>query len=99
MKNLLLLLGGASLGIAAYVLFNQTNSQSPAANDIHAWGTGKRVSGTGNSALGSVKKGFGELTGDDSMEASGLVDKAKGAVQDAAGSVAQKIGEVARDAR
>ena len=47
---------------------------------------------------GSVKEGFGELTGDRSTQASGALDKMKGAAQDVVGSAAQKISDVAHNA-
>ena len=98
MKNLLLLLTGAGLGIAFYTIFKNNPDSMSAADKTGAWGTGKRVSGAGNDLKGSVKEGFGELTGDRSTQASGVLDKAKGAVEDAAGSVAQKISNVAHNA-
>lgn len=98
MKNLLLILCGAGLGIVAYILLNENNPQSSFADQTGAWGIGKQVSGAGNSVVGSLKEGFGKLTGDEPTRASGLADKAKGAVQDAAGSVAQKVSDVTRNA-
>ena len=98
MKTLLLLLTGAGIGIAVYVLLNDQNVSLSAADRTGAWGTGKRLSGAGNSVKGSVKEGFGKLTGDESTQASGTVDKVKGSVQDAVGSVAQKISDVAHNA-
>ena len=98
MENLPLIMSGAALGIAAYVLFGENNPQSSFADQTGAWGVGKQVSGAGNSVVGSVKSGFGKLTGDESTGASGLADKAKGAVQDTAGSLAQKVSDVTRNA-
>lgn len=98
MKNVLLLLTGAGIGIAVYAFFVNNGSNPTAADETGAWGTGKRVSGAGNSLKGSVKEGFGELTGDRSAQASGVLDKVKGAAQDAVGSAAQKISDVAHNA-
>ncbi len=95
MKSLILMLSGAGIGIAAYVLFTQNSPQSFVAAQAGAWGTGKRIDGVTDSVAGSVKEGFGKLTGDESIRAEGLADKAKGAVQDAAGSIAQTVSDVA----
>jgi uncharacterized protein YjbJ (UPF0337 family) len=44
-----------------------------------------RVEGKAEQAKGSIKKGVGELTGDEKMQAEGTADKAKGKAQDAWG--------------
>ncbi|WP_372624730.1 CsbD family protein [Falsiroseomonas sp.] len=53
-----------------------------------------RIEGAGKEAKGSVKKGAGELTGDEKMKAEGSMDKAEGKVQNTAGKAKDK----ARDA-
>lgn len=44
-----------------------------------------RISGAANQAKGSIKKGVGELTGDQKLQAEGMADKAKGKAQSAVG--------------
>lgn len=53
-----------------------------------------RISGAANQAKGSIKKGVGELTGDEKMQAEGMADKAKGKAQSAVGGAK----DAARDA-
>lgn len=53
-----------------------------------------RIEGSAEQAKGSVKKGVGEMTGDEKMQAEGQADKAEGKVQNAAGSAK----DAARDA-
>ncbi|WP_434621127.1 CsbD family protein [Azospirillum sp. B2RO_4] len=45
-----------------------------------------RVEGAMDKAKGSVKKGVGEVTGDEKMKAEGAADKAKGEAKSAVGS-------------
>lgn len=97
MKNALLLLSGAGLGVVAYLLLSKQNQPLGAADQTGAWGTGQRISGAGNSVKGSLEKGFGDVTGNPSTQASGIVDKVKGAAQDAIGSAAQTLSDVTRN--
>ncbi len=46
-----------------------------------------RIDGAGNQAAGSVKEGFGKLTGNTELQAEGAAQKAGGSVQNAAGKV------------
>nr|WP_295832206.1 CsbD family protein [uncultured Azospirillum sp.] len=45
-----------------------------------------RVEGAMDKAKGSVKKGVGEVTGDEKMKAEGAADKMKGEAKNAVGS-------------
>lgn len=46
-----------------------------------------RTEGAMDKAKGSVKKGVGEVTGDEKMKAEGAADKAKGKAESAVGGV------------
>jgi uncharacterized protein YjbJ (UPF0337 family) len=50
-----------------------------------------RIKGSAEQAKGSIKKGVGEMTGDEKMQAEGAADKAKGKVQNAAGSAKDAV--------
>jgi uncharacterized protein YjbJ (UPF0337 family) len=49
-------------------------------------------------AKGSVKEGFGRLTGDDDLQAEGSADKLKGDVQEGWGGAKRKVGDMLEDA-
>ena len=49
-------------------------------------------------AKGSLKEGFGRLTGDERMEAEGSADKLKGDVQEGWGGTKRKVGDILEDA-
>ena len=49
-------------------------------------------------AKGSVKEGFGRVTGDERMEAEGSADKLKGDVQEGWGGTKRKVGDILEDA-
>jgi uncharacterized protein YjbJ (UPF0337 family) len=53
-----------------------------------------RIEGSAEQAKGSVKKGVGELTGDEKLKNEGRADKAAGKAQNAVGSAK----DAARDA-
>ena len=50
-----------------------------------------RIEGAGNKLAGSIKEGFGKLTGDASLQAEGVAQKAGGSVQNAAGKVQDAV--------
>ncbi len=50
-----------------------------------------RVEGSGDKAKGSLKEGFGKLTGDEKLQAEGKMDKAGGKVKSAVGGIADTI--------
>jgi uncharacterized protein YjbJ (UPF0337 family) len=56
------------------------------------------VEGKYEQAKGSVKEGFGRLTGDEEMEAEGSADKLKGDVQEGWGGAKRKVGDALEDA-
>ena len=56
------------------------------------------VEGKYDQAKGSVKEGFGRLTGDEEMEAEGSADKLKGDLQEGWGGTKRKVGDVLEDA-
>ena len=47
----------------------------------------EHIKGAADKAKGTIKEGAGKLTGDESMEVEGKMDKAKGAAHNAAGDV------------
>ncbi|WP_409020490.1 CsbD family protein [Brevundimonas vesicularis] len=49
--------------------------------------TDQRIEGAANTVAGSVKEGFGDLTGDTKLQADGKLQQAKGKVLDAYGRV------------
>lgn len=49
-----------------------------------------RIEGKAEQAKGSIKKGVGEVMGDDKMKAEGQADKAAGKVQDTYGAAKDK---------
>lgn len=52
-----------------------------------------RIEGSAEQAKGSVKKGVGELAGDEKMQAEGSADKAEGKAQNALGSAKDAVRE------
>ena len=52
------------------------------------------VEGKYEQAKGSVKEGFGRITGDDDMRAEGSMDKLKGDVQEGWGGTKRKVGDM-----
>ncbi len=101
MNKALWFVTAASLGVVAYVLFNQSPVTAADGEDqsgaVGAWGTKKRVSGTGNQVAGKVKRGVGQALGNDKLQGSGVVDQVKGAAQDLAGKAAQTVRDAAQD--
>ena len=106
MKTFLWLAGASALGFVAYVILTnndlngrlQTSSDvDEAGNQIGQWGTKQRLTGTGNQLGGKLKQGFGELTGDEQTETSGIVDQVTGSVKDAAGQAAHAVEDTIHD--
>ncbi len=56
------------------------------------------MEGKYNQTKGSVKEGFGRLTGDEDMRAEGSADKLKGDLQEGWGGTKRKVGDVLEDA-
>lgn len=52
------------------------------------------VEGKFEQAKGSVKEGFGRVTGDEEMEAEGSADKVKGDLQEGWGGTKRKVGDM-----
>ena len=50
-----------------------------------------RVEGALDKAKGNIKKGVGDLTGDEKMKAEGAADKAKGKVKSTVGSAKDAV--------
>lgn len=103
MKTFLWLAGGLGFGLAAYLILtapqSSTSSDSVegAARDAAGWGSKQRVKGTGDSLVGKVKEGFGNLTGNDQLAGEGQGDQVAGTIKDAAGKVAQAAGQTLHD--
>jgi uncharacterized protein YjbJ (UPF0337 family) len=55
------------------------------------------IEGKYEQAKGSIKEGFGKLTGDDEMRSEGAADKVKGDVQEGYGTAKRKVGETIED--
>lgn len=58
-----------------------------------------RVEGAVDKAKGSIKKGVGEITGDEKLKAEGEADKAKGKVKSTVGGVKDALREGDPDRR
>lgn len=58
-----------------------------------------RVEGAMDKAKGSIKKGVGELTGDEKLEAEGEADKMKGKVKSTVGGAKDAVRDAADDRR
>jgi uncharacterized protein YjbJ (UPF0337 family) len=56
------------------------------------------IEGKYEQAKGSIKEGFGRLTGDEEMQAEGTADKLKGDVQEGWGGAKRKVGDMLEDA-
>lgn len=105
MKTFLWLVGLGTLGVAAYVIFsNNQLDGAPGRSDVNdagdqvgSWGTKQRVKGTGGELGGKLKQGVGKVTGDKSLEGSGVLDQATGAVKDAAGQAAHAVQDTIQD--
>ena len=104
MNKFLLVLGGATLAVAIYVILNQdlgiaapVDGVDEAGNQAGAWGTKQRGFGLGGQLKGKVEQGAGKLTGDSDLQTQGALDQATGAVKDAAGQVAQAVGSAIHD--
>ena len=54
-----------------------------------------RIDGAWDQAKGSVKKGVGELTGDEKLKAEGQADKMKGKAESAVGGVKDSVRDAA----
>lgn len=106
MKALPWIIAGVTIGAAvAFVLGNAPQpayatgdpDAEDAARKTSAWGTGKRVGGTGDSLVGKAKEGLGNVTGDSKLQGEGVADQAVGTVKDAAGQVAHAVSDTIRD--
>lgn len=51
----------------------------------------KRVEGALDKAKGAIKKGVGNITGDEKLKAEGLADKAKGGAKSAVGGAKDTV--------
>ena len=75
-----------SIALASVLLLAGVTSASAVDKD--------RVEGTGNQVKGSVKKGAGEVTGNERLQSEGSSEKSKGKLQEGWG----KTKDAARDA-
>jgi uncharacterized protein YjbJ (UPF0337 family) len=53
--------------------------------------TGDKIKGMANEAVGNIKQGVGHVTGNEEMEADGVVQERKGEAQQTAGKVKDKV--------
>ena len=104
-KTLPWIAAAAGVALAAYFLKNLPAPQhttgssdvEDAARKSSVWGSKNRLSGKGNSLIGSLKEGVGRATGNKNLQNQGAVDHIGGAVQDAAGELAQSAGKTLHD--
>lgn len=100
MNKFLLVLGGAALGIAGYVVYNNSLSASTAdglSGKTDLWGAKNRVKGTGGILGGKLEQGLGQLTNDPAVEGKGVLDETVGRVKDAAGQAAHAVSDTIDD--
>jgi uncharacterized protein YjbJ (UPF0337 family) len=106
MKAIPWILAGTGIGaFLAYVILNQPKASvatgydavEGAAREAFHWGTKQEVSGKGQSVLGAVKEGFGQVTGDKDMVDEGAEEHVVGDVKDAAGKLGHAVGETIHD--
>lgn len=105
MKALPWIVAGASVAVVAYLTLNAPSPSyvgtgddlDVAASKAAAWGTKRRVSGTGDSLIGKVKEGVGNLTGNPDLHDEGMVDQAVGAVKDTLGQAAHVVSDALHD--
>jgi uncharacterized protein YjbJ (UPF0337 family) len=103
MKSLPWLLAGLAIGAAAVVILSAPEPAyvdpdvERAANKVGAWGAKKRISGTGDKLVGTVKQKFGEATGDYDTADEGVGDQAIGHIKDAVGKVAGVASDALHD--
>lgn len=104
MKAFSWIMAGLSIGVAAYIVLNNSQMQTAGSSDVERaagmasnWATKKRVTGTGGKLAGKVKEGFGRATGDDKLAGEGVVDQVAGSVQDAAGKAAHAVSDAVSD--
>ncbi len=55
------------------------------------------IEGQFDQAKGSVKEGFGRVTGNEEMEAEGVSDKVKGDLKEGWGGTKRKVGDIVDD--
>jgi uncharacterized protein YjbJ (UPF0337 family) len=55
------------------------------------------IEGKYEQAKGSIKEGFGKLTGDEELRSEGAADQVKGDVQEGFGTARRKVGETIED--
>jgi uncharacterized protein YjbJ (UPF0337 family) len=60
-------------------------------------GTGDKIKGTMEEMKGEGKQTLGDITGDDSMKAEGMMDELKGKAERAMGDLKDKAEDVKRD--
>ncbi len=105
MGKFLWFVGLASLGVAAYVVYNDSLGVRTAdgADDLSAqignWGTKSRVKGTGGVLGGKIEQGLGSLVGDPAVEGQGALDETVGRVKDAAGQAAHAVSDAIDNAK
>ncbi len=105
MKSLPWIIAAAGFAGAAYVLYKTPGPQyatgsdniEGAARSTSQWGSQKRVSAAGDSVIGKLKEGVGNLTGSADLADQGVADQAAGAVKDTAGKFAQAAGQTIHD--
>ena len=99
MGKFLWILGAASLGVAAYVIFSSEGGDSGFGTQAGTWGTKQRVKGTGGVLGGKLEQGLGDLTGDPAVQGKGVLDQAVGTVKDTAGKAAHAVSDAVSDAK
>lgn len=84
MKAFPWILGAAVGAVAVYVVLNPPLKQ--------------QIAGVGESLMGKVKEGLGDVLGNDGLAAEGMVNQAEGSVRNAAGAVAARINDAVHEA-
>ncbi len=102
MSKFFWILGGVTLGVAAYVVMTQPLGQTAdglneAASNLGGWGNKQRAFGIGGQVKGRVEQGVANLTGDPDTASKGALDEATGVVKNAAGKAAQAVSSTVQD--
>ncbi|MDQ2833749.1 MAG: CsbD family protein [Acidobacteriota bacterium] len=106
MKALPWILVGVGVGIATTVLlFNGSGPEyftgydgvESAARKSFGWGAKQQAEGKVGSFAGAIKRGVGQLTGNEDLANEGTADRVAGGVKDAAGQLGQAVGQTIHD--
>ncbi len=101
MKSCGWIFAGLGIGVSAYILFARRpdvrDGMKAAAGRTRLWGRQQRFSGAVRYGTGKLKRGIGQIAGNDALVGEGMVDQVAGAVKYTVGKVAGTVGETLHD--